>query len=116
MRRLLPVLILFVLLFVGCGGNDDSSSSPADHTVTMTDYAFNPSELTVRRGQTINVVNDGGIAHNLKIEKGPDGRKETQELAGTDTFLPKDSQRLTINLPPGRYAMVCSVPGIASWE
>ena len=111
MRRLLAVALLVLPLLVGCGGDSGNSSTPADATVKMTDYAYNPSELTLSSGETIRVVNDGGIAHNLKIEKGPDGRKETQELAGTDTFLPKDSESLTIDLPPGRYAMVCTVPG-----
>ena len=112
MRRLLPVVLsLVVSLAAGCGDSGDNSSTPADATVRMTDYAYDPAQLTVRTGETIRVVNDGGIAHNLKVEKGPDGRKETQELAGTDTFLPKDSETLAINLPPGRYAMVCTVPG-----
>jgi plastocyanin len=108
------VLVMFVsLLAAGCGGEsgDDGAPGAAASTITMTDYAYDPSEVTVRRGQTIRVVNDGGIAHNLKVEKGPDGRRETTELTGTDTFLPEDSQQLEIDLPPGRYAMVCTVPG-----
>jgi plastocyanin len=112
-RPLLPVLSALVLALAGCGSDsdDNAATAPAAGTVAMTDYAFDPSELDVRTGQTIRVVNEGGIAHNLKIEKGPDGRRETDELAGTDTFLPEDSQSLTIDLPPGRYAMVCTVPG-----
>jgi plastocyanin len=108
------VLVMFVsLLAAGCGGDsgDDGAPGAAASTITMTDYAYDPSEVTVRRGQTIRVVNDGGIAHNLKVEKGPDGRRETTELTGTDTFLPEDSEQLEIDLPPGRYAMVCTVPG-----
>ena len=59
----------------------------------------------------IHVTNEGEIAHNLKIERGPDPSKETDELAGTDSFLPGDSENLKVDLPPGRYAMVCTVPG-----
>jgi plastocyanin len=77
----------------------------------MTDYAYDPRAVTVRRGHSITVVNDGGIAHNLKVEKGPDGRRETTELTGTDSFLPGDSEDLRLDLPAGRYAMVCTVPG-----
>ena len=110
-RSLLVVLV--ALAAAGCGGgsDDDGSGAQTAGTVTMTDYAYDPSELTVRRGETVRVVNEGGIAHNLKVEKGPDGRRETTELTGTDTFLPKDSEDLTIDLPRGRYAMVCTVPG-----
>jgi uncharacterized cupredoxin-like copper-binding protein len=77
----------------------------------MTDYEFDPRELTVARGAAIRVTNEGQIAHNLKIERGPDPKVRTRELAGTDSFLPGDSETLTVNLPRGRYAMVCTVPG-----
>jgi uncharacterized cupredoxin-like copper-binding protein len=65
----------------------------------------------VPRGAAIHVTNEGEIAHNLKIERGPDPKQETQELAGTDSFLPGDSENLEVDLPRGRYAMVCTVPG-----
>ena len=32
-------------------------------------------------------------------------------LAGTDSFLKGDSEHLRVDLPPGRYVMVCTVPG-----
>jgi plastocyanin len=105
--------MLAALLAAGCGrySGDGGAPGAAASTVTMTDYAYHPSEVTVRRGQTVKVINAGGIAHNLKVEKGPDGRRETTELTGTETFLPEDTERLAIDLPPGRYAMVCTVPG-----
>jgi uncharacterized cupredoxin-like copper-binding protein len=65
----------------------------------------------VGRGQSLTVLNQGGIAHNLKVERGPDPREDTDELAGTTSFLKGDRERLRIDLPPGRYVMVCSVPG-----
>ena len=110
LRGLLVVALACVL--AGCGDSgDESTGGPAARTIAMTDYAYDPSEVTVRRGQTVRVTNEGGIAHNLKVEKGPDGRRETEELTGTDTFLPDDSEDLRVDLAPGRYAMVCTVPG-----
>jgi uncharacterized cupredoxin-like copper-binding protein len=97
---------------VGCGGDYEPDVSAAGpDTVVMTDYAFHPRALEVRRGQTLTVLNEGGIAHNLKVERGPDPRRETDELAGTPGFMKGDSEQLRIDLPPGRYVMVCSVPG-----
>ena len=112
--RLLPIaLACAALLSSGCGGNSGrpATSTRGDLTVTMTDYAFHPRDITVDRGTVIRVTNEGKIAHNLKLERGPDARKETRELAGTDTFLPGDAETLAVDLPPGRYAMVCTVPG-----
>jgi len=112
--RLLPIaLACAASIAAGCG--DDSgngnNSAPADLTVKMSEYKFDPQDVTVAPGAVIRVTNEGEIAHNLKVERGPDARKETQELTGTDSFLPGDSETLEVKLPPGRYAMVCTVPG-----
>ena len=97
----------------GCGGDSGDATAPAGAglTVEMTDYAFDPRDVTVDRGTSIRVTNAGEIAHNLKIERGPDPQDETDELAGTETFLPGDAETLVVDLQPGRYVMVCTVPG-----
>jgi plastocyanin len=115
--RLLPRLAaalacLAPALIAGCG--DDGGSEPGSggpNTVVMSDYEYHPRDVHVRRGQTLTVVNEGGIAHNLTIERGPDPRDETDRLAGTDSFLKGDSEQLRVDLTPGRYVMVCTVPG-----
>ena len=110
--RLLPVLLVAALIAVGCGDDSGgSASSPSDLTVKMIEYEFEPRNVTVDPGATIRVTNEGEIAHNLKIERGPDPKAETQELAGTDSFLPGDAETFDVALPRGRYAMVCTVPG-----
>ena len=110
--RLLAALSCAALVVAGCGGDSGGSdSAPADLTVNMTEYRFEPSDVTVSPGATIRVTNEGEIAHNLKVERGPDPKDETQELAGTDSFLPRDAESFQVRLPRGRYAMVCTVPG-----
>jgi plastocyanin len=111
--RLLPILLCAALIAAGCGDDSggDSASSPSDLTVKMTEYEFEPRNVTVDPGATIRVTNEGEIAHNLKVERGPDPKQETQELTGTDSFLPGDDATFDVNLPRGRYAMVCTVPG-----
>jgi plastocyanin len=113
-RRLLPIaLACAALASAGCGedSGDGTGAAPGGPAVEMTDYAFGPRSLTVARGAAIRVTNEGQIAHNLRIERGPDPTEETEELAGTDTFLPGDSETLTVDLAPARYVMVCTVPG-----
>jgi plastocyanin len=111
--RLLPIAVACAVLSLGGCGGDDSGDDVAgtDLTVKMVDYEFQPRDVTVGRGAVIHVTNEGEIAHNLKIERGPDPKEETDELAGTESFLPPDSENLRVDLPAGRYAMVCTVPG-----
>jgi len=114
---LLPtVLACAAIVLAACGddsgsGDQSASTGPTALTVKMTDYEFEPHDVTVDRGDTIAVTSEGGIAHNLTIEKGPDPKDETGKLAGTSSFLKGRRENLEIDLPPGRYAMVCTVPG-----
>jgi plastocyanin len=99
-------------LIAGCGDDGGSSPvTPGPNTVVMSDYEYHPRDVRARRGQTLTVLNEGGIAHNLTIERGPNPRNETDRLAGTDSFLNGDSEQLRVDLAPGRYVMVCTVPG-----
>jgi uncharacterized cupredoxin-like copper-binding protein len=114
MRRLPPVALacLAASLLAGCGNGDDSATvTRGPNTVVMTDYEFHPRDVRVRPGETLTVLNEGGIAHNLKVERGPDARRETDELAGTSSFLKGDSEQLQIDLPSRKYVLVCTVPG-----
>lgn len=132
MRVLLVLLAALSLAAAGCGGGDDSSTTQAETatsttdtteaatdttatdttdgaasttTVSMKEYSFDPSDLTVKQGASITVKNDGDIAHNLAVEKG------SEKVAGTDTFLGGKSEKLTVDVTPGKYKMICTVPG-----
>jgi len=106
-----------MLSLVGCG--DDGSSldataagAPSPVPVHIRDFHFEPKHLTVRRGATLAVTNDGDVAHNLTIEQGSNPRKQTDALAGTGSFLPGRRVDLRVDLPAGRtYAFACTVPG-----
>jgi plastocyanin len=109
-----------VVSLAGCGGEDDDQRAKAPEPgapgpeaveVAMTEYEFSPSDPSVERGATIAVSNEGSIAHNLTIERGPDPTTKSERLAGTSTFAPGGSEELTVDLKPGEYALVCTVPG-----
>jgi plastocyanin len=134
--RILALLAvaLAVALATGCGddgGSDTSATTtdtatdattgtttePADSTgggttaVSMDEFSFDPKDLTVSKGDTLEVKNDGAVAHNLTIEKGPDPNEKSEKLAGTSTFQGGNSEELTVDLQPGKYAMACTVSG-----
>ncbi len=121
MRSPLPIASVLLalaagLVFSACG--DDGSSVDATAAgsspipVHIRDYEFEPKHLTVRRGATLAVVNDGEVAHNLTIERGSNPRADSDALIGTGSFLPGRRVALRVDLPGGRtYAFACTVPG-----
>src|SRR5918996_1285595 len=123
--RMLPLLLVVAVVGItaGCGGDDDEeAAAPAEtateteaaaggQTVDMTEFAFEPRDLIVRQGETITAETTGNIEHNLAIEEGPDPKKPSKELAAAPDVQPGDSAELTVDLEPGEYAVVCTVPG-----
>jgi nitrite reductase (NO-forming) len=123
----LLAISLVVVLTTGCGGDDGggtttsatttgttstgTTEAAAGASVTMDEYSFDPGDVTVKQGGTIEVKNDGAIAHNLTIEQGPDPKTKSKKLAGTPTFTPGKTEKLKVDLKPGKYAMACTVAG-----
>jgi plastocyanin len=128
MRRSRPISIVLVVaavaLAAGCGGEDDgddtagttaaeTTAGGAATTVGMTEFEFDPNDLTVSQGDTITAQNDGNVEHNLTIREGPDPEQETAELAATPDVQSADSAELTVDVDPGKHSMVCTLPGHA---
>ena len=82
---LLGTLIALTLLAASCGGDDDTppaenggsatespSESPADGgggaDLTMVDFGFSPTGLSVTEGQTITVTNIGETSHTFTTD------------------------------------------------
>ena len=73
--------------------------------VAMTEYAFGPDSVTVKSGDTVTAENEGEVVHNLTVVDGED------ELEGTDDVDPGQSGDLEVDLDPGTYEMICTIPG-----
>jgi len=83
-RALVAVLLLgLVLALVGCGGSGSSGGGygtpPASNTsggatgaggatISEQNFAFSPSTLTVKVGDTVTFTNNDSTAHNVKID------------------------------------------------
>ncbi|MGH2953323.1 MAG: plastocyanin/azurin family copper-binding protein [Solirubrobacterales bacterium] len=119
-RILLVALVVVALGLAGCGGDDaEEEAIPARgaeqpaggaKAVEMSEYAFAPSDVTAERGQTITLENAGEIVHNFTVEEGPDPDTPSKELAATPNVQPGESAELEVDLEPGEYALVCTVP------
>jgi uncharacterized cupredoxin-like copper-binding protein len=104
----LSLLLALPAVLAACG-SDGRSSRPRPNQVLLTEYKFNPRDLTVKVGTDLSVRNDGQLAHDLTLEQPGSGRK----LLGTEVFISGSGGKLRVALPPGRYRMVCTVPGHA---
>lgn len=103
------------------GGEGPEIASPADEEeaaqgqeaqegggpdpVAMTEYEFDPSDVTVARGATISAENGGEIVHNLTVFEG------NKELGGTGNVESGQSGDLEVEFETGEYEMICTIPG-----
>jgi plastocyanin len=122
LRILLPLLaIAAVGIAAGCGGGDDDEGATEAATtateaeggggqsVGMTEFEFDPNDLTAAQGDVITAQNDGTTVHNLTIEEGPDPETATKELAATSDLDAGESGEVTVDADPGDHAIVCTI-------
>jgi plastocyanin len=133
MNRLLVLLIAcmaLALVVAGCGGDDDDDSGngggggnaeqPADTggggggggaEVSMMNIQFDPSDVTIKAGETVTWTNDEGVAHDVDKTSGPGAQFSSGPEGG---MMEGDTFEHTFD-KPGTYEYVCRVhaPGMA---
>ena len=121
--RVLPLVLVIAVVAtaVGCGGDDDDDDgeTPAAttqetteggaQTVSMTEFEFDPNDLSVAAGDTLTAENTGSTVHNLTIEEGPDPEQASKELAATPDVSAGDNAELKVNVDRGEYSIVCTI-------
>jgi plastocyanin len=130
MKRLLVLLIAcmaLALVAAGCGDDDDDSGNGggggADTEqaggggggggaeVSMQNVQFDPSDVTIKAGETVTWTNDEGVPHDVDKTSGPGAQFSSGPEGGMmegDTFEHTFDQA-------GTYEYVCRVhaPGMA---
>jgi uncharacterized cupredoxin-like copper-binding protein len=124
-KRILLVFISLILLSA-CAAQP---SKPATGTaIEMTDFAYNPSSITVPAGEpvTLTLKNTGNIEHDFVVDK-IDAKTEVIQDSGSDAHHAHGEEQnydlhvsanagdtsviqLTIS-EPGTYKVFCSVEG-----
>jgi iron uptake system component EfeO len=107
-RVLLPLGLTAAAALAACSGgagtDGSGDSSGAVISVTASDYAFDPSAITVAPGTvTFRVENVGAEEHELEIFE---GEAVVDEIEGLMPGLTKD---LTVTLDAGEYTFVCKL-------
>lgn len=79
--RTLAALFALTLLAGACGGDEtppangggspsESAGSGGGADLTIVDFGFSPTELSVTEGQTISINNTGDVAHTFTTDDG----------------------------------------------
>ena len=91
-------------------------------TIRMTEFAFDPNDAVAKAGKvTITAPNDGRVVHELvllKTDEDPatlpkkgDEVDESTSVGEIADVEPGSTKEATFKLAPGKYAMVCALPG-----
>ena len=111
MRRLVSLIALLPLLAAGCGDDDESPGrtvtveSGKALTVVADEYSFDPDTIVLTGGGklTVELDNQGSLAHNLRVFDG------ATEIGGTPTFAAGEPRTGTVTVKPGEYELLCTV-------
>ena len=109
--RALAVALIAIAMLAGCGGGTGGAAQPSGSIkVTMTEYSFNPSTISVTSGKVVFfLVNAGTISHDMILR---DTSGQRVSGAASELVSAGDSFVFTIsNLPAGTYAIFCDQPG-----
>ena len=133
-------VVSLALVSCGGGGDNESSTTQAQApaqpsgggslTINMSDYAFSPNDASANAGTVrISTPNQGQLPHELvlfKTQKSPGSLptlsngevdEEGLEAGGVDSpgeiedVSPGKTKSATLKLTPGRYVMICNLPG-----
>ena len=109
--------VVLILSLAACGGARPSTNLSVD----MTEFMYNPSNLTVPAGQEITLAlsNNGAVTHDFIImnqgaEVGQDfGEEDEPNIYWKAELEPGQSSTYTFTAPsqPGEYQVVCGFPG-----
>jgi len=114
----------------GCSGDDSDDGSVAQaaeeqatvlkirDTSKPGKWSFDTQKLTAKAGKvTIELHNDSGLGHNVRVHTGKccfkPGYKDLGGTAviGATSSDKRDTVRATLDLEPGTYTFLCSIPG-----
>jgi uncharacterized cupredoxin-like copper-binding protein len=119
MLRVRAVSILALVALAGCGGGGSGASA-----VRLTDFAIAVSGMKAGH-VSLSVRNAGQSAHDvvvLRTDLAPDAipapggtadatAAGVQNLGGTNPLVPGTKAKLSVDLTPGKYVFVCTLPG-----
>jgi uncharacterized cupredoxin-like copper-binding protein len=116
--RFLFWFILAIFVLPACGS---ANSAKTNQSITLTDFTYSPTQLTVPAGKeiTLDAANTGAVIHNFVImnlgtSAGTEFTSEDDANVYWKLEIPaggSTSATFTAPSEPGEYEVVCSTPG-----
>ena len=105
--KAVAVALATVAVLAACGGSG-SWQPPGSTKVTLSEFKFEPSSLTVAHGKVVFwLVNSGSVAHDLAIRDSSGNRIAVSELLAAG-----DTKEFDVsNIDAGSYVIFCTQPG-----
>jgi plastocyanin len=109
MRRAVSLLVALLtvgLLVAGCGsssgggGSATNTAPAAPNTITINNFAFSPSTLTVSPGAKVTVKNADSATHTLTA---------SDKSFDTGSIATGASKIFTAPTKPGTYSYICTI-------
>ncbi len=118
-QTLLILLSLAIVTLIMAGCNSTSTLPATNHSLTLTDYEFTPSTLTVPAGEeiTLKLVNESTVNHQWVLMFKPvelpfdDDDKDNVLFAAEVESGKSITVTFTAPLAAGEYQFVCTNPG-----
>lgn len=101
---------LAIVALITMGASPDPEPASTTYGVTMVDFGFQPTQITVRQGDVIRFEQIGDQPHNVEFRETPPGVDLGDTRMGP--FLVKKGTvyeiRIDERFEPGVYAFVCT--------
>lgn len=106
-------LVLALGALAGCSEPAPVASKSRHLHFGLSEYRISPQRVSVPAGRITITADDNGIlSHNLRIVREVvqrDGTHVEEEVEGTDTLQPGESDSFTVTLKPGTYKLACTL-------
>jgi plastocyanin len=106
-RRLLVALFAALALL---GATAAAAKSPKPIVVTVNDFYYGPSAVTIKKGGTVKWVwsSANSYPHDVHLKRGPKGLKERASYSTRTTAVTEATFKKTFKVP-GTYKFICTI-------
>lgn len=106
--RWLPVALIAAVALLGAAAA--AAKAPKPTVVTVNDFYFGPSSVTIRKGGAVKWIwsSSNTYPHDVHLKKGPKGLKNKSSYSTRTTAVTEAEFKRTFTTP-GTYKFICTI-------